>query len=401
MNQRFNEIFEIMSFYDDFRWANNDNYNLINFFKTDLGEDTKILTHWLCYVTDRQMPFKIIWDVGGFVISELIYQIKESKTLDLLNPKNDISFIRKENTGNKYFLINQSDANELIRNNYKKYILNNKVKFKSRFFPSDYFAILYTFVFLADYDFNFSKFLKEIYLRNKHKEDFIKRILFSLYLITYYNGKQPSSNEIGNFVTNYRKSKERKEQIKNILNTNDIFEQKFKVFRKHKIYEQKRAWCSLRDFLKSPESKYYFRNSLRKEGLVDEDFDKLFSLHSLSQLELPGDVWNNNSKFRTCILKNTEYEDSKKQLNRIIREYYDKNSSYLQAYPEQFDITFDFVPRMCEQDNCDICPIDKISDDINNFYKVCVKDENMFCPVALVGCNYKNNCIGKIACKIA
>ncbi|HEC61038.1 MAG TPA: hypothetical protein ENI27_02160, partial [bacterium] len=129
MNQRFNEIFEIMSFYDDFRWANNDNYNLINFFKTDLGEDTKILTHWLCYVTDRQMPFKIIWDVGGFVISELIYQIKESKTLDLLNPKNDISFIRKENTGNKYFLINQSDANELIRNNYKKYILNNKVKF--------------------------------------------------------------------------------------------------------------------------------------------------------------------------------------------------------------------------------------------------------------------------------
>lgn len=121
---------------------------MINFYSNDLDDDTKILTHWLCYIADRQMSYKLVWAVGGFVISELIYSIKESKELELLNPDNHISFIKKEKTKDRYFLISQSEPNDLIINDYEQYIHDNKVKFKSRFFPSDYFSILFTLTFL-------------------------------------------------------------------------------------------------------------------------------------------------------------------------------------------------------------------------------------------------------------
>lgn len=70
------EIFKVMSFYDKIRWGSISNYDTINFFRDNLDVDTKILTHWLCYITDRQMPYKRIWDLGGFVFSELVDEYK-------------------------------------------------------------------------------------------------------------------------------------------------------------------------------------------------------------------------------------------------------------------------------------------------------------------------------------
>lgn len=99
-------------------------------------------------------------------------------------------------------------------------------------------------------------------------------------------------------------------------------------------------------------------------------------------------------------MQDTDYENSKKNLNQILREYYNKNKQNIVGYPEQFDITFDFVPRMCEQDNCDICPISRITLGENNFERIYYNDKNMYCSVILVGCNYKNNCVGKDKCKI-
>lgn len=390
-----------MSFYDEFRWSDINNYNLINFFRNNLDNDTKILTHWLCYVVDRQMAFKIIWDVGGFVISELIAFTKMEKTLILLNPSNPDSFLKREYNGDKYFFMSRSAANEKIIEDYENYVQNGKVKFKSRFFPSDYLSILYTFSILKEYDFTFSKYLRDIYLKNKQKDDFLQRILFGLYLLTYFQINQPSSNDLANFEQNIAKAEDRKNKIFTILNDSNLFENEFDKFKKSNIFKQKRAWCSLRDFLKSPEFKGYFENALRTEGLVDDDFNQLFSSSTLTQLELPGDVWNNNSKFRKCLLKNTEYENSKTPLNKILRKYYDKNINLIEGYPEQFDISFDFVPRMCEQNNCNICPLYKLDNLKNDFNKICFKDENMFCPVVLIGCNYKNNCVGESNCKIA
>lgn len=395
MNNKLTKIFKIISFYDDYRWESSRNNNLINFFRKDLKADIKILTHWLCYITDRQMPFQRIWNIGGFVFSELIYEVKKQNSLNLLNPEYEYSFIKKEDDDDKYTFISKSTAdNNSILVRYSDILENGRVKFKSRFFPSDYLAILYTFVFLEEYDFSFSKFIKEVYCRHKDKNDFIKRILFSLYLLTYYEIGQPKSSDLSEFADNIKKANERKNRIKDILGNPDKFSDDYNTFLKDKVFKQKRAWCSLRDFLKLPEFKQYFKDALSEESLSSNDFDKLLSYEALSQLELPGDVWNNNSKFRNCILKDTDYEKSKNDLNEILREYFNKNQQHITGYPEQFDITFDFVPRMCDKDNCDLCPINRINNKENNFNRICLKNENMYCPVILVGCNYKNHCKG-------
>lgn len=400
MSNKLTEVFKIISFYDDYRWESQ-SYNLINFFRTDLEADIKILTHWLCFITDRQMPFQRIWDIGGFVFSELIYEVKKQNSLNILNPENEYSFVRKEDDDDKYAFISKSSASSnSILNKYDDIRENGKVKFKSRFFPSDYLAVLYTLVFLDEYDFSFSKFIKEVYCEHKEKDDFIKRILFSLYLLTYYDIGQPKSSDLSNFADNIRKAYKRKNRIIGILSNPDKFRDEYNIFLKDKVFKQKRAWCSLRDYLKSPEFIQYFKEALSKETVSSNDFDKLLSNEALTQLELPGDVWNNNSIFRNCILKDTNYKESKMDLNKIIREYFDKTYPQISGYPEQFDITFDFVPRMCEKNNCDICPIDRINNKENNFNRICLKNENMYCPVILVGCNYKNHCRGSDKCKI-
>jgi len=212
--------------------------------------------------------------------------------------------------------------------------------------------------------------------------------------------EQPKSGDLSDFAGNIKKANERKNRIKNILDNPYEFSNEYNIFLKDTVFNKKRAWCSLRDFLKSPEFKQYFEVALREEGLIDNDFIKLFSYEALTQLELPGDVWNNNSKFRNCILKDTNYENSKKSLNKILRDFFNKNSPDIIGYPEQFDITFNFVPRMCELNNCDLCPIYKINNKENNFSKICLKNEKMYCPVVLLGCNYKNNCKGEDNCKI-
>jgi len=63
-------IFKTISWLDKCRWKNKNNYDFINFFKEDLTNCEKILTHWICYITNRQIPFEIIWDKGGYVFSE-------------------------------------------------------------------------------------------------------------------------------------------------------------------------------------------------------------------------------------------------------------------------------------------------------------------------------------------
>jgi len=344
------------------------------------------------------MPFQRIWDIGGFVFSELIYELKKQKSLNLLNPNDENSFVTKEDE--RYAFISNSIANNnTILIQYGDVFENGRVKFKSRFFPSDYMAILYTFVFLEDYNFSFSKFIKEVYFTHKDKPDLIKRILFSLYLLTYYEIGQPKSSDLSDFDANIKKAAERKKRINDIFNDQDRFKAEYETFLRDKVFKQKRAWCSLRDFLKSPKFKQYFNDSLQDEGLTD-DFKILFSTESLNQLELPGDVWNNNSKFRNCILKDTAYEKSNESLNKILREYFNENYQDIIGYPEQFDITFDFVPRMCELDNCHLCPIYKIDNKENDFNKICLRNEEFYCPVVLIGCNYKNHCKGKDNCKI-
>jgi len=391
-------IFKVISFYDQVRWNSISNYNLINFYKPDLDDDTKLLTHLLCYITDRQMAFERIWEVGGFVFSELTSNFKKNRNLELLNPNQSNSFIEKNGKGGYIFKSNSKVGNNSILIKSYGYKETDIVEFTPRYYPSDYYSFLFTFDILSKYDFSLTKFVVEQINKHCEKDDFIKRILFSLYLLTYLDIGQPSKTDIKDFDKNIGKAKERTEKVRIILDDSNNFEKEFEIFKKDTIFKQKRAWCSLRDFFKSPEFNMYFKNSLEKENV---DTSQLFSLKSFQQFELPGDVWNNNSKFRNCILENTEYENSKKGLNKILRDYFEKNKEDLgDSYPEQFDITFDFVPKMCENNNCDICPIGLLKGKANSkFKKTCVINKDYYCTVALTNCNYKIDCYGE-NCKL-
>ena len=415
MNDKLDKIFEIVSFYDDCRWARKENYNLINFYKDGLDDDTKLLTHWLCYIADRQMGYERIWDIGGFVFSELADNFKKVATPEglfpLLNPNLEISFIRKDEIDPKrkkepYSFTGKISPNKLIADNYPDDIENDRVVFKSRYLPSDYYNIRYTLDLLYEYEKSLSCFIAKAYhTHKKDKDRLIQRILFSLYLLTYYyeeNG-QPSYENIKKQNINI---KNRTKNVKAILNSSDLFQDKFNDFVKVKIFQQKRAWCSLRDFLKSPEFKGYFKNAMiNSKYLTEYEIDELLSDNMLHQLELPGDVWNNNSKFRKCVFKDTDYANKTENFNILLRKYHDANPG-MQAYPEQFDITFDFVPRMCDNNNCEICPIGYLANNKNkgkDFEKTCINNKNKYCPVALVGCGYKINCYEKkdcILCKV-
>ena len=394
------DIFKIISFYDEVRWSSTSNYNLINYYRENLTDETKLLTHWLCYISDRQMSFARIWDVGGFVFSELADNFRKAENLQFLNPENEKAFITKNGNGFAFKSNSKVLDNKKLKQSYY-FKESDYVKFIPRYYPSDYFSILYTLDTLQHFDNCLVKFIVNQLEKFSHTDDYIKRLLFSLYLLTYFEIKQPQKAELSNFSKNIDKAAKRTETVLTILNNQNIFEIEYGKFRKDRIFYQKRAWCSLRDFLKSPEFKEHLLNSLKRMNVNESLIEQIFSLKSLKQFELPGDVWNNNSKFRNCILENTEYKSSKKSLNKILRDYYDKNEQELNdCYPEQFDISFDFVPRMCESDNCDICPIGKLKSNPNSqFEKTCVNNKNLYCSVSLINCNYKINCYGS-DCKL-
>jgi len=338
------------------------------------------------------MAFERIWEVGGFVFSELVSNLKENRNIEILKPNLINSFINGNGNGGYAFTSKSKVNNNSILLKSYEYKEDDIVKFTPRYYPSDYYSILFTFDILSEYNYSLTRYIADHINKYKEKDDLIQRILFSLYLLTYYEIGQPRKTDIADFNENIKKAKIRTKKVKTILNNS--FEKEFENFKKDKIFNQKRAWCSLRDFFKSPEFNEYFKESLHDENV---ETAQLFTLKSFQQFELPGDVWNNNSKFRNCILENTEYKNSKKSLNKILRKYFEKNKDDLgNSYPEQFDITFDFVPRMCENNNCDICPIGLLKgNEKSDFEKTCVIDTKYYCPVALTNCNYKIDCVGK------
>ncbi len=355
------------------------------------------------------MAFERVWDVGGFVFSELADQITKKKDLELLNPqRSEKSFFikRDEYTDKAKYDFDDSDngkylfvSDKILRDNELlleyEYVKGTRPYFISRYYPSDYISILGTFLLLKDYDFSLAKYIIALLGKVSGKEDFIQRLLFGLYLLSCFDIGQPKSSDLMHFDRNLTKAEKRKKEIEKILNNPRTFDEEFDYFKKDIIFKQKRALCSLRDFLKSPEFKEYFFKALNEAGFADHSmFLRQTALH---YLELPGDVWNNNPTFRNCIMRDTGYERSILSLSKLLRSMFnDHGDAIYRGYPEQFDVTFDLVPRMCDKKgNCTICPYALIHDEAADFKKVCISDTEKYCPVMYIICNYKMTCLGK------
>ncbi len=249
-----------------------------------------------------------------------------------------------------------------------------------------------------DFDKNFVKFLfcfmREPQTDNPEhsrvKDDWIRRVAYALQVLTYGSKKRSL------------------DERKRLLTSHDDFLQEYmesrEKFERGEI-GNKRLWSALKDLLK---------NEMVKKKVIEEADrikipDNLISKwkdpgEALDQLELPGDVWNTKflmriegipGKLPLKISTNTP-ENSRKIVRRLYEKYKDELNKDRpegdKLYPEQFDVTFDFVPKMCSKDLCTLCPLGC------GAKHLCVGDLIMesggekICPVLLFSFGYLMKC---------
>jgi hypothetical protein len=323
---------------------------------------TKIFTHWICYITDRQMPFEVVWDKGGYVFSELVYEYKRSKLL----------------------------PQQIIKKYYEKYSDKDKERFRfkssdnttfaSRYITDDYQNILSTLEVLNYYERNIIKFILNIIKRFKDKEDLLIRFACSLHLLTYQLDSKKANP---------------KDTLK-ILNNEWEFEKKVEFFKRNATSGKKRLWCCIRDYKKGLYNKVFSEAIREVSGTEASKLISIWDNLPMEQIELPGDVWNNSPLFKNNLFAEILDIDSIPKtwgMPEIIRDIYKqlKNSGEINDfYPEQFDITFDFIPRMCSKKLCNVCPFGQ-----NGVELICIPTEDKYCPVALLSCGYMAKCEGE------
>jgi hypothetical protein len=359
----FIKICKVISWLDGKRWSDDNNYNFINFFREDLSNSEKILTHWICYITDRQMPFEVVWDKGGYVFSELVNEYKGSKLLpqQILNTHYEKY---KDNKSKERFRFKSSD----------------NTTFASRYITDDYQNILNTLEVLNYYERNIIKFILNIIKRFKDREDLLIRIACSLHLLTYQLDDKKANP---------------KETLR-ILNDDREFEKKVEYFKKNSTSGKKRLWCCVRDYKKGLYHKVFSEAIKEVAGRETGKFISIWDSLPMEQIELPGDVWNNSPLFKNNLFAKILNIDSIPKtwgMPEIIRDIYKQlkiSGEIDDFYPEQFDITFDFVPRMCSKKLCNVCPFGQKGVEL-----VCIPSEGKYCPVALLSCGYTAKCVGK------
>jgi len=127
-----------------------------------LSSDEIVLTHWLTYVTDRQMPVEEVWSRGSSVFKEWV----------------------KNYTRHRNF---QSRKHYSKRSGFK----GRELHFKSRFHPEDFRSIEKTLKVLRSYDKSLVLFVSRIIERYPERDDIVDRIACALYLLTYDTHRSP------------------------------------------------------------------------------------------------------------------------------------------------------------------------------------------------------------------
>ena len=406
------ELFEIVSEFDKARFSQKISETLVNYpdeIKDVMTEDEKLLTHYLCYVTDRGAKYQRIWDVGGYIFSQIAHEFcsKKTSSIDLLDINSANSYFRKasivdkaeeystdgtsDKDNEKYCFVSKYEGN----NRAKKYFYNQngrpnkRIIFQSRFYPQDYMSILITLKILEEkYNRSFKEMIVKI-LNNSYikTEDLLSKIVYSLSIITYKDlGTTKGENKIS-VVELQREGfiNERITKKRNQIESDLTDQTRFDDFLKTKIFKQKRTWCSVRDYLKFEEYKNI--EFTGKETLYD------LIGKSLKGLQLPGDVWNNNEVFRNCCFGEIK---SKQSLNKLLKAVIEQNEELKVYYPEQFDITFGFVQRMCSQNKCSECVLGVVNKnkdtDVNKVEKICVENDKKYCSIIFSHAGYLVNC---------
>jgi len=371
--QKMSAILTVFSKLDDIRWNEASNYNLINYYRDDLTADEKLLTHWLCYIMDRQMPFERIWDIGGYAISHLVrtYTGNPDKEVweDVLAP-----YARR--IDNTFRLESPLERPNTRLERYG--ITGGTVPFASRYMPED-LVLIYRTLGIIDKvaSRSMARFMCMALDKEMNLEQEIKQLALALNQLTYTAGGAVSGAEFDQRLNETKR---------------EISDFELDIDTDRSLFGRKRLWCSLRDYLKSPEFNPVFVASLEKAGCSNANRwtkDSVELKAALKVLELPGDVWNNAEIFREGLFRPYIANERKTwDMPRTVREIYNciKQTETKCFYPEQLDVTFDFVPRMCERSMCPVCLFGC------GIKEVCHEKENLLCPVVLYSCGYTHRC---------
>jgi len=369
---------------DDIRWSNAPN-NVINYCSDDMTADEKLLTHWLSYIADRQMPFMRVWEVGGYVLSHLVRAFQRSGR-DIRSLVGE--YVRRRDEHSKQIILHAPKAGPNRRLELQG-ITEGPVQFASRYIPEDTFLMFRTLALLERTSGRrFAGFLAMFMSRTAGPGENIRRMAVVLDGLTYSAGRTMSADDL---------ERNLQDLLETVTATADAIranpsgwlESRRRVFRP---FGKKRLWCSLRDYLKSPEFNPCFVQALADAGMSESHHWRRTSQElrqSLHQLELPGDVWSNNEIFANGLF--TPYLGKKPKtwdMPRTVREIYRTMENELRGtfHPEQLDVTFDFVPRMCERQMCQVCLFG------GGVESLCHQQPNLLCPVPLIACGYKHHC---------
>jgi len=372
-------ILGIFSKLDEIRWSNRTNYNLINYCYEDLTPDEKLLTHWLCYITDRQTPFMRIWEVGGYVFSYFV----RTYTRESFSPQQ--VFYEYYDKHSAQFHVPLISPNKRL----SSFGINSgPVKFASRYMPADAISIWRT-AYLLDRlsQKSFAGFLKMIVHDEIDNHSAIRKMAAMLHFLSYVDIGQIKSTGVEKRINEIIPHLEL--QISKIKSDPNKFIEK--VALGFYPYNKKRLWCSIRDYLKSPEFNDFLVQALNNEDSSQAKRWMRNDLNlklALETIELPGDVWNNNKTFKDGLF--TPYLNQIPKtwdMPRTVREIYKEQKSKLEGfYPEQLDVTFNFVLKMCGVRACNICLFG------SGIKLLCHSQAGLYCPVVFSSCGYIHVC---------
>jgi hypothetical protein len=236
--------------------------------------------------------------------------------------------------------------------------------------------MLRTLIILQNYDRDIIRYIVSIIGLDDTDLNTVAR---ALHRLTYCNAGQYSFNGRNNNILDKSVYGKIREQADNFLKCEDDF----------RPFGSKRLWAALRDYVKSPEFKRLILEGLKRiDSKYGSKWENLCKQPNL--IELPGDVWNNNPIFKNKLIGNFVVLRENQRSPEIMRSLYidlksDCNEHNL--YPEQFDVTFDFIPRMCVKRNCEVCFFGSEGGKI-----LCNPNKGKLCPVSLATCGYLNFC---------
>jgi hypothetical protein len=365
-------ILETFAPLDEARWRSQPDLTLVNLCEDALSSGEKLLAHWLAYITDRQTPFRRVWEVGGYVLSHLVHAYVSAPATNVRDVFDD--YLR--NADGRFLLDCQLEEHNRRLERYG--VHEGPVQFASRYMPEDAALIFRTLAVLDSVaGRSMGRFVGQTVEPGLAFDDAILSVARGLDQLTYCVG--------GALSTSGLEKRLEKEVVR---------APRFQLEEGHKMphFSRKRLWAALRDYLKHPELNTYFVNALKEANVPGADRwarsnpELVAALHVL---ELPGDVWNNAETFRTGLFSPYLAGERKSWgMPRTIREIYDRLAAEdeIRFYPEQLDVTFDFVPRMCEQQMCGACPFGA------GIEHMCSDDTDLWCPVVLGCCGYTVTC---------